>query len=72
MSISAGTIRQMEALPDDQISVVLQLVNFYSQTPADIFDKICEDELSDPVSEDVIENTISEVRRERYERADRC
>lgn len=68
MTIPAHTIERMERMQDDQMSVVLKLVDFYTKSPVEIFDDICEEESRRPVSEEQVEAVVSEVRRDRYER----
>ncbi len=70
MNIPARTIERMEALDEEQASVIVKLVGFYSLSNSDIFDNICNEELKQPVSNEVIENTISDVRTKLYERID--
>ena len=43
MSIPKATIERLEALQDDEMSVIIDLVDFFSKSPADIFDEICDE-----------------------------
>ena len=63
MSISSGVIKQMESLKDEQMSVVLKLVNYYTQSDIDVFNRICDEELQNPVDDDLIDSVINDVRR---------
>ena len=52
----------MESLKEEQMAVILNLVNYYSQTDLDVFERICDEELQDPVSDEIIENVVASER----------
>ena len=69
MSVAAETIKKLDHLPDEQMQVVVNLVDYFLKTPAEIFDELCEEGLKNPMTDDEIDTFVSEIRKERYERS---
>ena len=66
MSVSAETIKKMDHLRADQMQVVANLIDYFLKTPEEVFDAICEEGLSNPMSGEEIDEFVSGVREERY------
>ena len=71
MSVAAETIKKLDHLPDEQMQVVVNLVDYFLKTPAEIFDELCEEGLKNPMTDDEIDTFVSEIRKERYEKSHR-
>ena len=65
MSIPADTLQKMNNLRDEQMVYVITLVDQLSRTPMDIFDSLCEQGQKNPMSDEEIDQFVSDVRRER-------
>ena len=56
----------MKMLSDDKLSIVVDLVNQLSlEDPKDIFTALCENGAQNPMTEEEIDDFVSDVRRER-------
>ena len=55
---------QMEGVGDNH--AVLKSIDYYTKSPAEVFDAICDEESGRPISEEQVEKVVSEVRRDRY------
>ena len=65
MNIPAETLEKMNKLQDDQMSFVITLVDQLSRSPMDVFDSLCEQGQKNPMTDEEIDNFVSQVRRER-------
>ena len=69
MSIPQETLEKMNKLQDDQMNFVITLVDQLSRSPMDIFDSLCEQGQKNPMSDDDIDQFVSQVRSERRAKA---
>lgn len=64
MDIPQSTIQKMKMLSDDKLSIVVDLVNQLSlEDPKDIFTALCENGAQNPMTEEEIDDFVSDVRK---------
>ena len=69
MNIPAETLEKMNKLQDDQMSFVISLVDQLSCSPMEVFDALCEQGQKNPMTDDEIDNFVSQARREKRAKA---
>ena len=65
MTIPQETLSKMQTLSDDKMEIIINLVDQMKMKPIDIFDALCEDGASNPMTDSEIDNFVSEVKEER-------
>lgn len=65
MTIPQETISKMQTLSDDKMAIIINLVDQMTMKPIDIFDALCEDGASNPMTDSEIDNFVSKVKEER-------
>ena len=67
MTLPAETMTKIQSLSQDRMNIVINLVDqLAAASPLDIFDALCEDGARNPMSEDEVEEFISDVRADRH------